>query len=826
MRQLILLSLLLFLGPTLSQANPLPANLSQFFGKYCVSCHGPAKQEADFRADLLHPAETPEQAEYWQLVLDNLHLGEMPPPKHQPQPAIDEIEPVTRWIEAELERARHAFKGNTGEVVLRRLNKTEYENTIHDLFHIRGDFTASFPEDTEEHGFDNNGAALMLSSAQIDAYLEASNQILDRAIAPDQQPETKKGTLTLQLINERNWKNSKVQLESRLKEFDRLTEEEKKRTRQAQEAFEANPHYAFLFPAWTGSSMRAPTPDDPPDTDYLLTIRSYHSNTPSTRYNFAVHHAGWYRFTITAYAIKNQGKPVRLRLEYGSFRGGTVPQELDTIYLTSNSPREYTYDVYLQAHDRIDFRMLDGQNWAQAGDMLGLEGPFIAVRSAEIEGPIHEQWPPAGHRTIFGDHNPDDLTPESVAGIIAHFGERLFRRPLTPDQVGRYTQLYQSFTEAFPPKQSLRSTFEAMMLAPQFLYHLEPPQQLDAYSVASRLSYFLWRSTPDEQLLQLAASGQLLDPTTLYEQTERLLADPKSQRFVQDFTRQWLRTDEVGVMVPDAKLYPEYDEELERAMVQETEGFLAEMFYKDLPLTDLVDSNWAILNERLAEHYRIPGVEGPQFRKVALDKSQTIRGGILTQASLLMVTSNGTTTSPIIRGVWVLDHLLGTPAPPPPPDVPAIEPDIRGASNIKEQLAAHRDIPQCASCHVKIDPFGIALENFDVIGGWRDHYRALDSTGNANHPQLVDGQPVVANDTIPNVGPYDDFRQFRQILLDHQHLINHNLADKLATFALGRTLTFADRDHLDQITQLTTSRNGGMRTMVHALIQNPLFREP
>jgi len=824
-RLLPILICTLLTAPSL-QAEQLPGELRQFFGKYCVSCHGPAKQEADFRIDTLGLANTPEDAEYWQLVLDNLHLGDMPPAKFEPQPDIAEIEPVTRWIEAELERARLAMKGATGEVVLRRLNETEYKNTIHDLFHIRGDFTAAFPEDAEEHGFNNNGASLMLSSAQIDAYLDAADFILDRAIAPSKKPASESKSFSLQKINLESWESSKKQLARRLKDYNKLTDQEKKRTDKMKADLAADPYFNYRFPVWTGTEMRAPRPDDAPDTDYLMVMKSYNANTPNTAEFFPVRHPGWYRFTINAYGVKNGDKPVRLQLQYGNFRKGQTPKELDVLYLEDDTPRDYTYEIYLQPGEQVRWEMLDGVNHSHPNKILELEGPFVAIRNAEMEGPINEEWPPKGHQTLFGNVDPEKITPETVGDVIRHFGERLFRRPLSSGQVARYSELYQGFMETFTPAEALRSTLKTMMIAPQFLYHLEPPGELDPYSLASRLSYFLWRSTPDEALLQAAASGQLSDPQSLYQQVERMLADPKSKRFIQDFTSQWLRTDEIGVMLPDENLYPEYDKELESAMVDETQGFMAEMFYQDLPLSNLIDSDWAILNERLAKHYGIEGVKGPEFRKVKLDKSQTVRGGLLTQASILTVTSNGTTTSPILRGVWMLDYFLGTPAPPPPPDVPVIEPDIRGATNVKEQLAAHRNIPQCATCHVKIDPFGVALENFDVIGAWRENYRALDSSGGGRRPKLVDGKPVLSNDTIPNVGPFENFEQFRQILLQQQHLVYQNMASQLARFALGRNLTFADRDDLQTVVNQTQANNAGMRTMVHAIIQSPLFKQP
>jgi len=248
-----------------------------------------------------------------------------------------------------------------------------------------------------------------------------------------------------------------------------------------------------------------------------------------------------------------------------------------------------------------------------------------------------------------------------------------------------------------------------------FLYHEEPKDGPDAFAIASRMSYFLWRSTPDDELLKAAADGSLLDAAKRRAHAQRMMADARAKRFLTDFTGQWLRVREVGVMRANADLYPEYDLELEAAMRGETEHFIREMFERDLPLAQLIDCDWTMLNERLAKHYGIEGVRGPDFRRVSLDKTKTVRGGLLTQASIHAVTSNGSVTSPVARGKWLLDNFLGTPAPPPPPDVPPIEPDIRGATTIKEQLSKHRQIASCASCHKKIDPLGFALESFDVI---------------------------------------------------------------------------------------------------------------
>jgi len=366
----------------------------------------------------------------------------------------------------------------------------------------------------------------------------------------------------------------------------------------------------------------------------------------------------------------------------------------------------------------------------------------------------------------------------------------------------------------------------AMLVSPRFLYHGEPPNRPDAFALASRMSYFLWRSTPDDELLNAAAEGSLLDPAKRRAQAERMLTDARAERFVKDFTGQWLRVREVGVMKANADLYPEYDLELEAAMRGETEHFISEMFHRDLPLSNLIDSDWTMLNERLAHHYQIDGVTGPDFRRVTLDKSKTVRGGLLTHASIHAVTSNGSTTSPVIRGTWMLEKFLGTPAPPPPPDVPAIEPDIRGATTIKEQLAKHRTNASCNSCHRKIDPLGFALENFDVIGGWRENYRVLVEPRPGVRAKLADGPRVSVADEWEGVGPFNSFHEFRERVKQREELVVQNLTHQLATFALGRAPGFADRQPLKAIATNICEQKSGMKSLVIELVSSPVFQNP
>jgi hypothetical protein len=386
----------------------------------------------------------------------------------------------------------------------------------------------------------------------------------------------------------------------------------------------------------------------------------------------------------------------------------------------------------------------------------------------------------------------------------------------------------QKLSEGRSFEQAVRVGLMAALLSPEFLFLREKPGKLDDFALASRLSYFLWSTMPDEELLTLAGQKKLAQPDTPRLQVERMLNDPKATALTENFTGQWLGLRDIDFTEPDRRLYPEFDAMLRTAMVQETHLFFEEILKNDLSLTNFVDSDFTMLNERLAKHYGIPGVEGRPFRKVTLPP-ESHRGGVMTMASVLKVTANGTTTSPVTRGAWVLDRILGTPPAPPPAGVPAVEPDIRGATTIREQLARHRQIPACASCHARIDPPGFALESFDVIGGWRDNYR---SVGNGK-AVLVDGRtmPYLQG---PKVDPADalaDGRRFenidalKKLLLADRDQLARGLTAKLLTYANGRAPEPADRPEVEAILGKTRARNYGLRTVIHEIVRSKLFQD-
>ena len=413
---------------------------------------------------------------------------------------------------------------------------------------------------------------------------------------------------------------------------------------------------------------------------------------------------------------------------------------------------------------------------------------------------------------------------------------KAFRRPVIEGEEKPFVELVASSLESGQSfEASLRAGIKAVLASPKFLYLREANGTLDDYALASRLSYFLWSTMPDDELMALARSGELHTPSVLRSQVERMLQHSKAKAFTENFTGQWLSLRDIDATTPDKALYPEFDELLKWSAVQETQRFFDELLKEDLSVRNFVDSDFTMLNGRLATHYGIPDVHGVGIRKVSL-KPEYHRGGLMTQASVLKVTANGTSTSPVLRGVWVLDRIMGQPVSPPPPNVPAVEPDIRGATTIREQLAKHRSTENCMGCHSRIDPPGFALENFDVIGSWRDRYRVVaeqkDWVKNRVGPlakylaayQYGLGHPVEAADTLPDGRQFSDINELKQLLLADPEQIAHCITEKLITYATGQPVGFDDRKAVDQILAEAKASDYGLRTLIHAVVASELFR--
>ena len=471
--------------------------------------------------------------------------------------------------------------------------------------------------------------------------------------------------------------------------------------------------------------------------------------------------------------------------------------------------------------------------------------PGVAFHWLEVEGPFIEDWPPASYRALFGDLPLEQsgshviAVPEqpmkAASELLSGFMERVYRRPVEKAEFDRFhgyaKQLMnegETFTEA------MIATYSAVLASPEFLFHCGQPGELDDFALAERLSFFLGESIPDESLRALAKQGKLRDPETLRVEVDRLLDKPESKRFVREFLDAWLKLDEINDTDPDRDLYPEYagDWWLVNSMVEESRLYFADLIAGDRPARNVIDADYTFVDERLARHYDIPGVVGPTFQRVSLPEGSPY-GGILTQASVLKVTANGTVTSPVLRGVYVMEKLLGDHPSPPPPSVPAVEPDIRGAATIRELLAKHREDASCASCHQKIDPPGFALESFDVMGRFRTHYRSLgegseriEGVGRSGNEFVhFIGNEVDASGVTSQGDPFSDVLEFKKLLLEDEETIARNVTEQLLVYATGAPVGFADRDEVAAILEQTEESEYGVRSIIHAIVQSPLFRE-
>jgi mono/diheme cytochrome c family protein len=763
--------------------------------RHCVACHSGDKPKGRLRLDRLSlDLANDVSRKQWTAVLKRVKAGEMPP-KSKPRPPEKELQALTDWLAPRVAAADATARTAQGRAVLRRLNRIEYENTVNDLLGIKGDFKRQLPADGSADGFDNAGAALHTSSFLMEKYLEAADAALELAIAnrPKPPPFIKK----------------------------RYSLKDGHPVRSTKEDV-----YRFL------------------DDGEVVCFCSSEWHTAWIS-NFYPPDAGNYRFRISASSIQSDGKPVTFRVTASGTRLTGTTGLISYFDAPVERPNVFEFVRYMEP--RTSIRLLPyGLASAQTVKQIGGEkwdGPGLAIQFVEVEGPLHESWPPNSHRRIFGDMPQEtfgiynfrdrvevvsDQPLVDAERILMTFTRRAFRRTVIADDVAPFVDIVKARLAAgyrFEP--AIRAALKGVLLSPEFLFLRERPGRLDNFALACRLSYFLWSTMPDDELSTLAEQQKLSDPDVLRQQVERLLSHPRAAAFTENFVGQWLGLREIDATEPSRRLYPEYDHLLKVSMIRETELFFDEVLKNDLSLTNFVASDFTMLNGRLARHYGISGIDGWEFHKTSLPP-ESHRGGLLTMASVLKVTANGTTTSPVMRGAWVLDRILGTPPSPPPDDVSAIDPDIRGATTIREQLAKHRSVESCGACHREIDPPGFALESFDVIGGWRDWYRV---TGRGD-VVMVDGRrmsyhkgkPVDPSDVMPDGQRFENIDQFKQLLLRDKPQIARAVTTKLLTYATGRAPQISDRDAVESIITTISKKDYGLRSLVHEIVQSETFR--
>lgn len=783
-------------------ANTAKSDSTQFedqfrplLARYCLTCHSGDQPKGNLRLDHLSvDLENATARRRWGLVVKRLQFGEMPP-KQKPRPSAEEIKALTAWLVPRLAAADAAENTAQGRVVLRRLNRVEYENTIRDLLGIKVPLKEQLPQDGSADGFDNAAAAHHTSSFLMEKYLDAADAALNSAISNRPKPPSQ--------VSKRYSIKDGHPVRSSTEDVYRFLDD--------------GEVVCFCSSEWHNVGVSPFYPQE----------------------------AGTYRFRISASAIQSGGKPVTFRVTTSGTRltgkSGLVgyfdaPPDKPTVieFVRHMEPRTTITMLPYGLAGANTVKQVGGEKW---------EGPGLAIQYVEIEGPLNDSWPPESHRRLFGDlpqktfgiynfRDRVEVVSEQplvdAQRILKTFARRAFRRTVTDDDIAPLVAIVQAkLNEGYTFEMAMRTGLKGVLISPEFLFLREPRGRLDDFALASRLSYFLWSTMPDEELLALAEQQKLMQPSELQNQVERMLASPKAAAFTENFVGQWLGLREIDATEPSHLLYPEFDHLLKVSMIREAELFFDEVLKNDLSLTNFVASDFAMLNGRLARHYGIAGVEGWQFHKTPLTP-EVHRGGVLTMAGVLKVTANGTSTSPVLRGAWVLDRILGTPPPPPPGDVPAIDPDIRGAKTIREQLAKHRSVESCAACHSTIDPPGFALESFDCIGGWRDNYRV---TGNGE-AVVVDGRrmnyrkgkSVDPSGELTDGQPFANIDQLKQLLLRDKSQLARAMTAKLLAYATGRAPQPTDEEAVETIVKKIAAHDYGLRSLIHEIVQSALFQ--
>lgn len=762
--------------------------LNTFFEAHCTKCHGAKKQNSELRLDTLGtPTTQGEEGEKWLAILEALEAGDMPPKK--------EARPDPARVSAAVTSISEALARTAGPrpPALRRLNRTEYEYTVRDLLGIDTSLKDLLPEDSSVQGFDNVADGLSISAVLMERYLEAANTAFDSVIRriPPLPAATRRAVIM----------EGKENIAS--------VKEKKGGT------LEANKSFVKFTPGWPPVRLDPAHPIE--DGVYRCRIAVW------------PHDPGDRTMAVAVYVgpLFGPGK----RPFMGMFDVTGTPENPRIIEFTTHIHDAHAIHIEPWVYpEHVTWRDKDKE-----------KRPGVAVVWAETHGPLDQSFPSEAQKRLFGNqksiamkegkpiwmrhrrgvklHEVASSSPEKDAErIIREFVPRAFRRPVASGVADPFVALtHDRLGQGRTFEQAVRAGVCAVLCSPQFLL-LNREQKVDDYTLASRLSYFLWSSMPDKKLLELAAAGKLRDPDTLSAQVDRMIDDPRIERFIESFTGQWLGLRDIEFTTPDKKLYPEFDPMLQESMLRETRGFFRHILKQDLSVTNFIDSDFAVLNERLARHYGIPGVAGHEHQRVTKIPKDSIRGGVLTQGSVLKVTANGTNTSPVLRGVWFLENILGRPASPPPPGTPAVEPDIRGTTSIREQLAKHREDVSCARCHSRIDPPGFALERFDPIGGERSWYRALGEGKRVPEKAYTIGPDVDAS------GPeFADFREFRRQLQTNHERVARTIAEKLLVYSTGRPLTIRDRDAVKAVAE---GPKLGLRSMIHGVVQSKHFQNP
>lgn len=823
--------LLLTTLPALHAAEKPPQPIATLIERNCTDCHDAEtkKGKLDLTA-LTFDLADPKGMERWVQVFDRVENGDMPPKSEDMKP--EDRKALLAALEFSLHEASAVATAQKGRGAMRRLNRIEFEQNMRDLLALPYlDIRDMLPADRESHHFDKVASTLDISHVQLTAYLDAVESALRQAVVTSTVPPTSKKTRVVgkQLGPHRT-------------------------TGGVESLFYARDGKGFDLEQKNANQANATEPD--PGIEFAL--------FRSPGWPYAVYPKNVIASTTGEYRVRFSARSV-LQTEGFVFKKGTqpVPMNFRARKPTNHDIAEdvrvtggiidvqpeggvYQTTVYLLAGQTIEYGML-GLPVPQI-DAQGKTGyyrypplpeggqPGIAFQWLEMEGPIAPtSWPPASHRVLFDDLGADVKSAkpaEDAKRLLQRFIALAAREPVPEEAIPPFEKLvHDALQNGAPLAEALLAGYQAFLCSDLFLYLREPTAADDHFAIANRLSHFLTDSRPDVALATLASQKKLRDPAALRTETDRLISSTGFERFVNHFTDCWLNLRELRRDDPDIRLYPEYrlDDYLVESMGQETRAFFTAMLRENLPAASLIKSEFALVNDRLARHYGLPEVTGSALRRIDLPKNSAY-GGLITQGSILKVSANGTSTSPVLRGVWIMDRLIGQHPPPPPPGIPAVEPDIRGAKTIRELIAQHTKSKTCATCHAKFDPVGLALENFDILGAWRTRYRGTSDgervTGidRAGHDfAFTLAGKVDASGQLADGRQFANIHDLKTIFAANSRQLARNLLHQFTLYATGTPVQFSDRRDIEAMLDACARDGYRVRDLVHALVQSAVF---
>lgn len=805
--------------------------------QHCAHCHGPNQQQGGLRVDRLSSDFSDrDHAIHWVEIRNAIHLGEMPP-DDEPKMAASDIQLVSEWIGKQMRAVEHSSLRSDGRVLLRRLNRHEYTNTVSDLLQIQfpsGESPLdSLPPDGTAEGFDKVSAALLLDPSLMERYYRVARRIADSAIV-DGPPDfpTKRMRLEFEDIadsrairyqTERlgmNPVNGGIELiEGQTRSFGLL----KYPGRRDNNVAPTNGFYRFSVRVGGSAGAEGELP--------RIRISHSHPDQKMQRILDVEVTAAWDQPEIYSIVVPRDslGGEVKVGiLNESKLYMGQRPGE-HFMQRISEVGKQGDFSETIRLTGRKISEGWGGDRSTPDPDKLDRsQFPRVFLDYLEVEGPLYDQWPPKSHTSLLfqGDKATEDI--EYAREIFRKFLPKAWRRPVMESELQPITGIVETELQSGSTfHEAIRVALAAALTSPRFLYLVEANsgadngnqaagKSLSDYELASRLSYFLWNSMPDQQLFELAAAGKLSNSASLHQQVDRMLADSKCDRFVAGFARQWLQTDTFTLFTPDQNLYRAYDDDLAQAITQEPLEFFRTVLQENRSVLNFIASDFLVVNERLARHYNIPNVAGKEFRTIAVP-SDSPRGGLLGMAGIHQAGSDGVRTKPVSRAVYVREVLFNNPPDPPPPNAGEIEPNIKGEKlTVRERLLQHQSIESCAVCHRHLDPFGLALENFNVIGQWRELQDGENFRGN-NSPAIV------TEGRLPNGKEFVDFRQFRQLLLQQAPRFRLALAQKLFIYALGRPLEPTDDSTLNQAAADMASDGDTLRSLIKSLVISQEF---